>query len=147
MTEFTDRTDKIERALQVPGVRERVAEVRADMARDDAAYAALSPRMKSYYDRPGLFDRVKRDILAHDQTCASLPDLWLARAGGVSCPSDMADCDDCGVTFYNEGLMGQYPPGWKMGDPVLQTLDEEDGLEYDATLCECCGRERLEGGA
>lgn len=143
MTEFTDRTEKIERSLAIPGVRERVDEVRAGMAHDDAAYAALSPRMRSYYDTPGLFDRIKRDILTHDQTCASLPDLWLGHEGGVSCPSDQESCDDCGVVFYNEGLIGQYPPGWKSGDPVLQTVDPDDEEEYEAVLCECCGRRRI----
>jgi hypothetical protein len=113
---------------------------------EGAAYAALSPRMKSYYDRPGLFDRIKKAILEHDQTCVSLPDIWLGHAGGVSCPSDQTTCDDCGVVFYNEGLMGQYPPGWKMGDPVLTDrlyVDEGDSEEYELSLCECCGRKRL----
>lgn len=98
---------------------------------------------------PGLFDYVKAAILEHDRTCQSLGDIWLGRTGGVSCPSDIDKCDDCGVTFYNEGLMGQYPPGWKTGDPVLQTqryLDEGDEDEYEATLCECCGRKRLAEG-
>jgi hypothetical protein len=108
------------------------------------AFAKLSPQMKRYYVTPGVFDEVKKAILEHDQTCASLPDIWLGRTGGVSCPSDLDACDDCGVTFYNEGLMGQYPPDWKTGDPVLMTRDADDGLEYEARLCDCCGRKRRE---
>jgi hypothetical protein len=108
-------------------------------------YRDLPPRLKSYYDRPGLFSHIQQAILAHDPSCLSLPDLWLGHVGGVSCPSDISDCDDCGVTFYNEGLMGQYPPdrNWKIGDPVLQTVDD-DGDFFEAQLCECCGRIRWE---
>lgn len=125
------------------------AEVAEDLAlqakaREVAAYRALSPRMKSYYDRPGLFDSVKKAILEHDQSCVSLPDIWLGHTGGVSCPSDMASCHDCGVVFYNEGLVGQYPPNWRQGEALLQTVDPDDGEEYEAELCECCGRKRRE---
>lgn len=59
----------------------------------------------------------------HDKTCTSLPHLWLGRKGGVSCPSDLDDCDGCGVTFFHEGL--------------TCTDYDADDLEY---LCDCCRR-------
>lgn len=102
-------------------------------------------RLRRYFDHPGAWDDVKQAILDHDPSCSSLPNIWLPRSGGVSCPSDLARCDDCGVMFYNEGLMGQYPPGWNWGDPVLQTEDaDEPGEFYEAELCECCGRRRCQ---
>lgn len=127
-----------------PEKEARVAEVRAEMARDDAAFAQLPGHLRWYFDHPGAWDHVKDAILKHDPTCRSLPDVWLGRTGGVSSLSDLGTCDDCGVTFYNVGLMGQYSPDWKTGDPILQTKDPDDGEEYQATLCECCGRKRRE---
>lgn len=103
--------------------------------------------LRWYFTTPGAWDSVKDAILEHDKTCKSLPYIWLARAGGISSPMDLGTCDDCGVTFFNEGIMGQYPPDWKMGDPIMQTErwpDEEPGEMYEATLCHCCGRRRLE---
>lgn len=101
--------------------------------------------LRWYFSHVGCWDSIKQAILEHDPSCVSLKDIWLARTGGVSCPSDLGRCDDCKVMFYNEGLMGQYSPnGWKSGDPVLQTVDPDDGEEYEATLCECCGRKRRE---
>ncbi len=73
------------------------------------------------YDR--LFESVRKAWDEHDKTCTSLSRLWLGRHGGVSCPSDLTDCDGCGVTFYNEG--------------VTCTDYDADDLEY---LCECCRR-------
>lgn len=103
-------------------------------------------RLRWYFKHPGCWENIKQAILEHDPTCVSLPDIWLARTGGVSCPSDLDRCDDCDVTFYNEGLMGQYPPVWS-GDEsqILQTVDKDDGDTYEARLCECCGRKRREG--
>ena len=70
----------------------------------------------------------------HDRLCASFADLWLGHKGGVSCFGEQSECDGCGHTFHNEGLMGQYGPEWSEGDPILQT---DDG--YEARYCACCG--------
>lgn len=44
-------------------------------------------------------------IRAHDQSCVSLGEAWLPRKGGVSCPSDLTECEGgCGVTFFWEGM-------------------------------------------
>ena len=72
-----------------------------------------------------LFDRIRKDWDAHDKTCKSLPDLWLGRRGGVSCPSDLTDCDKCGATFFNEGVTDL---NWDRPD-----------AEPDYR-CECCRR-------
>jgi hypothetical protein len=142
VTEFTDATARID--ADYAADREAVDAVRAEMAAEDAWFAGLPPHIRWYFGHPGAWDSVKDAIRNHDQTCRSLKDIWLARTGGVSCPSDLARCDDCGVMFYNEGLLGQYPPGWKTGDPILETEDpDEPGEFYEATLCECCGRKRL----
>ena len=53
--------------------------------------------------------------------------FWLGHTGGVSCPSDLTDCDGCGVTFYNEGVEDT---SW--GDP-----DPDADPDY---RCECCRR-------
>lgn len=101
-----------------------------------ATYEHLPRSLHWYFQHPGAWDHIKQAILDHDPTCKSLPEVWTGRTGGVSCPSDLARCDDCEVSFYNEGLIGKYAPGWKFGDPILET----DGREAD--LCECCGRKR-----
>jgi hypothetical protein len=104
--------------------------------------ATVHPRLAWYFEHPGSWPRVKQQIIEHDQSCISLVEVWTPRRGGVSCSSDLGVCDDCSVTFYNEGLMGQYPPDWHFGDQVLQTQDDE-GDDAEARLCECCGRKRL----
>lgn len=43
-------------------------------------------------------------IRAHDQMCPSLAHAWLPRRGGVSCPSDLMECQSCEITFFWEGL-------------------------------------------
>ena len=89
-----------------------------------------------YFNDKGAWDSVKKDITSHDPTCESLKHIWCGRTGGLSAFGEQSECDDCEVTFYNEGLMGQYAPGWKTGDPV----EETDGCS--AQLCDCCGRKR-----
>ena len=86
----------------------------------------------SCYDQ--MFPSTQEAWNTHDRSCASFKDLWLGHKGGVSCLGEQTDCDGCGHCFYNEGLMGQYGPGWSEGDPILQT---EDG--YEAMFCACCG--------
>jgi hypothetical protein len=90
---------------------------------------------KSYLDNPNGSDAVKKQLREHDPSCASLIDVWMPRRGGVSCPGDLGECSRCELTFYNEGLFGQYTDDWKLGDPVYT---DEDGDELH--LCECCGR-------
>ena len=89
-----------------------------------------------YFNIDGAWDSIKKAIVDHDSTCNSLKWVWTGRTGGVSAFGEQNDCDDCDVTFYNEGLMGQYAPGWKTGDFVEETN------EYRAQLCDCCGRKR-----
>jgi hypothetical protein len=83
-------------------VEERIAE--------GLAYAPL----RSHYEQ----------LQQHDGTCKSLDEVWLPSQGGVVCPSDLMDCMDCGLTFFNEGL------GW--------------GFPERDWICECCSR-RLHG--
>jgi hypothetical protein len=77
------------------------------------------------YER--LFGDVRRDWDRHDPTCESLHYFWLGHEGGVSCPSDLDTCSDCGVMFYIEGL------AWVNH----HCLDEDAVL-----LCGCCARSR-----
>lgn len=102
--------------------------------------AAVPEQLHWYFRHPGAWENIKTAILTHDSSCASLPHIWTGRTGGVSCPGEQRDCDDCGVCFYNEGLLGQYGPGWRLGDPILTTTDDGDATE--AVLCDCCGTRR-----
>jgi hypothetical protein len=68
-------------------------------------------------DGGGYFDNQRDKLLVHDPTCQSLSDPWLPRKGGVSCPSDLFWCMECGTAFFNEGSY----PDW---------------------LCECCYRDK-----
>lgn len=67
--------------------------------------------------------KIKYELLGHDPECRSLSEAWLPREGGVSCPSDLFDCSDCGVMFFNEGCYGgvEDDEGWYM-------------------YCDCCAR-------
>lgn len=77
------------------------------------------------YDR--LLSTVRANWDAHNKTCTSLPHFWLGyRGGGVTCLSDVTDCDTCHATFYLDGLTFIPVPG------------DDDG-RY---LCECCQRSR-----
>lgn len=107
------------------------------MALTRADHDRVPESLRWYFQHPGAWENIKQAITDHDPSCVSLPDIWTGRTGGVSCPSDLGTCDDCGVSFYNEGLMGQYPPNWQTGDPVLT---DDDGCE--ARLCDCCGTAR-----
>lgn len=75
-----------------------------------------------------VFPDIRADYEAHSKACVSLRYMWLARRGGVSCPSDLDDCTDCGVTFYNEGV------AWLNYDAT----DDED----EVRLCGCCASRR-----
>lgn len=75
------------------------------------------------------WQRVRDGIVAHDQTCSSLDYVWLPRNGGVSCPSDLDWCEDCGVCFFNEGVNAW--PHWEAEDRWY--------------LCECCFKGRNNG--
>lgn len=55
-------------------------------------------------DGGGRFTGQRDAVLAHDQTCPSLADIWVPRKGGVSCPSDLMECETCRITFFWEGL-------------------------------------------
>lgn len=79
---------------------------------------------------PEVFPEIRQDYENHDENCESLVDMWLGRSGGVSCPSDLGDCDGCSVTFYNEGLV------W----PNFDECENPDVREI--WLCGCCARKR-----
>ncbi|NUS13455.1 MAG: hypothetical protein HOY69_18975 [Streptomyces sp.] len=67
----------------------------------------------------------RRDaLLAHDPNCRSLNRAWTPRARGSVCPSDLADCEDCDVVFFIEGL-------------GLYEINGED-----TELCDCCARKQ-----
>lgn len=72
--------------------------------------------------------RVFSDIITryvdHPDDCASLKYAWLGRPGGVTCPSDLDRCDDCGMLFFTEGV------AW------VNYADED--MEDDIRYCECC---------
>lgn len=74
-----------------------------------------------------LFPHIRAHWDAHDKGCESLEWLWLSHPGGVSCPSDLTDCKDCGVTFYDEGVINVH---WRT--PAKDSL----------YLCACCARGR-----
>jgi hypothetical protein len=67
----------------------------------------ITPYVLRWLDDPdggGVFTSQRDAIRAHDQTCPSLAHPWLPRRKGVSCLSDMMECQECGVTFFWEGL-------------------------------------------
>ena len=59
-------------------------------------------------DGGGAFTGQRDLIHAHDQECPSLREAWLPRRKGVSCPSDMMECETCDIRFFWEGLVGLY---------------------------------------
>lgn len=67
-------------------------------------------------DGGGRFPGQRDAVLAHDQTCASLQEIWTPRKGGVTALGDIQDCDgDCNVTFYIEGMHAAFddcPYSW-----------------------------------
>ena len=77
------------------------------------------------YDR--MFPRVRKSWDDHDRGCESLEWFWPGHDGGVSCPSDLTDCEDCDTTFFNEGVTN-----------VTWEVPGEDSLY----LCSCCARKR-----
>lgn len=87
--------------------------------------------MTSEAARPWCYDEMFPDLRtawdAHDRTCESLRHFWAGRPGGVTACGDIDACEDCGVSFYVEGLVN---PFW---DDV--TVDDE-------YLCACCTRRR-----
>ena len=76
----------------------------------------------------GVFPEIRADYEAHDKSCVSLRDIWLGRKGGVTCPGDLEDCVDCGVTFYREGV------SWLNYDAP----DDEEEIH----ACGCCALKR-----
>lgn len=80
----------------------------------------------------GVFESVIKGIHDHDKTCQSLPETWVGRRGGVSCPSDWFICYKCELSF----LWGA------SGSTEVWLLDKYDGEEeyYDENVCECCSR-------
>lgn len=88
---------------------------------------AVTFEAKRPYCYDELFSYIRVNWDAHDKGCESLEWLWLGHPGGVSCPSDLTDCENCGVTFYNEG--------------VANVLWREPGTER-LYLCSCCARSR-----
>lgn len=73
-------------------------------------------------DGGGRFSRQRDLIAGHPASCTSLIQAWLPRRDGVSCPSDLMECDNCGITFFWEGLRTVF----------------EDCPESHHWLCECC---------
>lgn len=59
-------------------------------------------------DGGGVFTGQRDLILKHDQGCESLRHAWLPRRKGVSCPSDLMECETCNITFFWEGLVGLF---------------------------------------
>lgn len=72
-------------------------------------------------DGGGCFTRERDLIIAHPP-CESLRHAWLPRRKGVSCPSDMMECESCEITFFWEGLTGLFD-------------DCPDSFWY---FCRCC---------
>jgi hypothetical protein len=64
----------------------------------------------------GRFPGLRDAVLAHDQTCTSLNEIWTPHKGGVTGFGDTRDCDgDCNVTFYVEGTITAFedcPNSW-----------------------------------
>jgi hypothetical protein len=87
------------------------------------APASAPPLSPERYERLLPFVRANYD--AHDKTCVSMRYFWLGSRGGVSCFSDLADCDGCGHTFLNEGVAWV---NWEVAD-----TDEDE-----VRLCACC---------
>jgi hypothetical protein len=71
----------------------------------------LDPYVERWAQNPdggGVFTGQRDLILEHDQGCLSLKNAWLPRRKGVSCPSDLMECETCRITFFWEGLTGLY---------------------------------------
>lgn len=73
-------------------------------------------------DGGGRFTSQRDRITTHRQDCDSLTHAWLPRKGGVSCISDSATCQGCGIDFFWEGL---YAP-------------ERDCAYTNHFYCKCC---------
>lgn len=87
----------------------------------------LDPYVRHWTQDPdggGVFTGQRDLILKHDQDCPSLKDAWLPRRKGVSCPSDLMECELCGITFFWEGLTGLY----------------DDCPESFWYFCRCCAK-------
>jgi hypothetical protein len=72
-----------------------------------APRAVLDSYILKWLDDPkggGVFTRQRDGIRSHNPECTSLERVWLPRLGGVSCPSDLSECESCGITFFWEGL-------------------------------------------
>lgn len=83
-----------------------------------------SARKPAMYDR--MFPDLRRRWDLHDGSCESLPWFWAGYSGGVTSPSDLEHCRECGVDFYREGV------AWVNHADV--DADEE------IRLCGCCAR-------
>jgi len=68
------------------------------------------------------FEPQRDKILAHGLDCPGLAHVWVPRKGGVTCLSDVVDCDGCGVTFFWEAM---YAP-------------EKECAFTDHSYCACC---------
>jgi hypothetical protein len=77
---------------------------------------------KINYFPPGLFSDIQLSYEKHDKTCSSIPHLWLGHTGGKSCFGEQAECDNCQVVFYYEGL---------------KEVELPEDFKY---YCDCCYR-------
>lgn len=72
----------------------------------------LTPTVQRWTENPdggGRFTGQRDAVRAHDQTCASLAEIWTPRKGGVTCLTDIQDCDgDCNTTFFVEGVLSAF---------------------------------------
>lgn len=80
----------------------------------------------------GLFPNILQDFKDHDKSCSSLEHLWLGHTGGFSDLWSQAECEECTVAFYYEGLY--LTDEW---DPII-------GEVYSSYYCDCCRRKILE---
>lgn len=84
----------------------------------------------------GVFDHIAAAYAAHDDTCASLPEFWLGRTGGVSAFGEQGPCADCHAVFHNEGLVSlTYTVENGPAGTESTTDDDEPELVH---LCACC---------
>lgn len=82
--------------------------------------------LQQWLDSPdggGMFTAQRDQILAHGLDCPGLSDVWMPRRGGHSCPSDLIECDGCGITFFWEGI---------------RVVDEDSCLYSNHFYCACC---------
>lgn len=56
-------------------------------------------------DGGGRFSRQRDLIIDHDDSCGSLDHVWLPRKAGVTCLTDITECDTCDIAFFWEGIV------------------------------------------